>query len=454
MTTVDKRVFAPKTTEKLHSFTRFAIGGRAGNGVLVSHDCVHCDCTDGTLRSGIGLRDYALFEGGIFVQGNMPEADEFFAYADGGTERKLGFISTGGTPYYYDDNEGRWVQEESYYTQTKALTAMDKTGAYHTLYIGGSGVFRQTQTGRSFCGFEYALPVACAFMGRVFFALDERTLVYSEAYEPYEFTESLHGGGKIVLSGENGKIVAMLPFEGEVYLFFERGISVLTAGGSPREFALRKMEYHGSKIFARSVTACGNKIFFLTEDGFFTVGKSGLAMTGENLELAHRQPTRVRGKATFNGKYICSFSADDGKNYTVVIDGEKGTGYDTFTVEGLSEYLTSTLCVSNFSVREFCEKGELPTVEAKRKFTFSNAFGSGVKTLKRLSFTGKGKMTLAVSNGRKSKLFSLDLSSGKTSARIGLRGRVFTVSLVLERDTEVESATALTEVLRGVNYDD
>ena len=452
--TTYKEAFAPKVTEKLHSFSRFSIGGKGESGTIVSHDSAHCDCTDGKLRCGLGVRNYNLFEGGIFVQGNLPEVAEFFPFAVGSAERKLGFMSTNGTAYYYDDNEGKWVQQDSFFTETKAVTAVDKTGAYHTVYIGGAGVFRQTEWGISFCGIDGALPVACAFMGRVFFALDGRTIVYSAAYEPYEFTHSLHGGGKLILPNENGDIVAILPFEREVYIFYERGISVLTVGGSPRDFSVRKVEYNGGRIFSRSVTACGNKIFFLTESGFCSYGKSGLEKVCENLDFSQRQPTRVRSKATFNGRYICAFSASDGQSYTIVIDGETGVGYDAFTVEGLSEYLSHALCVSNFAVQELCEGGALPSVGKQRTFRFYESFGDGVKTLKRISFTGKGKLTLCVSNGRKSKLFALDLSTGKTEARICLRGRRFAFSLAIEDGTVVEGVKALTEVLQGVRNDD
>lgn len=447
-----KGAFAPKTREKIYSFNRFSVGGTGGAGTLVSRDTKNCDCADGVLRCGVGLRDYAVFEGGIGMPANLPEVDEFFPYANGTSLRKRGFMSTNGTPYHYDEDNAVWVKEDSFFTETKAVTTVDKTGAFHTFYIGGAGVFRQTQSGRSFCEVESALPVACAFMGRLFFALDGRTLAYSSAYEPYDLSESLHGGGRIVLPSDKGEIVALIPFSGEIYIFYERGVSVLTASGSPRAFSVSAMEYHGGKIFSRSVASGNDGIFFLAEDGFYKYKKSGVERVGENLGFSKR-PTRVRGKAVFNGKYICSFSTEDGGIRTLVVDGKSGKGYDTFTVEGLSEYRSSVLCVSALTLREFCENGEMPQDGEKRKFAFTEPFGAGMKTLKRLSFTGKGKVTLGVSNGRKNKLFALDFSRN-ASAKIYLRGREFSVFLQLEQGAEIRSMTAITEQLQGVAYDD
>ena len=76
-----------------------------------------------------------------------------------------------------------------------------------------------------------------------------------------------------------------------------------------------------------------------------------------------------------------------------------------------------------------------------------------MKTLKTLSFTGKGKATLSVSNGRKSKLFALDFAKG-TNARVALRGEQFHLDLTLEQNAEIYKMTAITERLQEVKDGD
>ena len=78
-----------------------------------------------------------------------------------------------------------------------------------------------------------------------------------------------------------GAILEMVSFGDKLYLFRERGVSVLTAYADTLNFRLTHLRYGCGKILAESVARCGDGVYFFTERGFFSFNGADFAQIAD-----------------------------------------------------------------------------------------------------------------------------------------------------------------------------
>lgn len=92
---------------------------------------------------------------------------------------------------------------------------------------------------------------------------------FSDDFNPENWNVSGDEAGYISFSDECGDALATVSFLGYLYIFREHGIYRLTAYGDQSEFFLKKLFTATGMIYKSTITLCGDRIMFLTDEGVY-----------------------------------------------------------------------------------------------------------------------------------------------------------------------------------------
>lgn len=458
----DKNTLALRVKNQAFAFGAFALDGRRQaskkEGTLYGVG-ENCAVEKGALCVGVGVTPLES-DGNrvLFIDGSSP-AKQFFPVwdkdGDGKVVKSLGVLTENGNFYARNDEGGFWQEIRGFGSKMHAFTAVDEDGELTTALVGYAGVyFYDKRKGLRNSGVQRGAPVGCYFLGRVFCAEQPFTLAFSAPFAPLDFTDGIDGGGRIKLPSDRGELVDITPFKNKIFLFFERGISVLTPTGAVRDFQIKDTVYRGGKILQGSVGVVNSRsgeAFFLAEDGAYRFDGERCLRVCENLKILPKRAGQVCNHAVFENTYYAVYESENGEKRGLVIDGQTAEGYFAFAVEGLSEYCGGAVGLVGNCVQSVHKDGELPS-GAERVFrTGGLAFGeAGLKCLQRLIVYGEGEAELLVGNGKKTKRFALDLREGEACAKVFLRGRKFSVALRLKEDARVTGIWVSVEKVAGI----
>lgn len=406
--------------------------GLEKNGVLPVQSINNCDLTDGNARVGVGASVYALPSGkGVLYDWSLSAPKAFFYCGE-----KLGMLSDENKLYFYNESTRKYSLAHTFGGEMTFVQAQDDSGVYYVYFCGEAGMFSYDQSVGVKQIFGYAcLPVACAFQGRIFTAVAD-SIVYSAPFSKGDFSESIDGGGKVVLPSDTGEVVDMAATSDALFVFCKRGIWKLTAAGSARNFRLERVGFTGKNILNSSACTVafsgGEKVLFFDEYGPWKLAGSGVEKICSDLTFSLKKTGRVCEHAYLNGKVV--YNCRDGNNFVnnVVIDAETDRAYFSFTAEGLSNLKGQAVGVVDGLVYALKTEDVLPPNRLSELVARACDFNlSGVKTLRRLRLFGEGKFTLSVSSGRKTKTFSLQTDNGEASVDVRLKGEFFNLRFLL-----------------------
>ena len=443
MTCFQKSMLGIKNQTSIQKYDTFEIADRLGkSGVFPVGLVNNCDLSDGNARVGVGVSDYKLESGEVVgYDWDLPAPKAFFYYGD-----KLWLLSEDNKLYSYDENSLTYELKYTFYREMKVVQVQDELGEYRVYFCGDRGVFildenwNITQILEDSC-----IPTACAFQGRIFTAT-ATSLLYSAPFSVGDFTESIDGGGEVVLPSDTGNIVDIAATSNAIFVFCQYGIWKLTAAGSARDFCLERIGFTGSGVLKGSACSVafsgGEKVFFFDEYGPWKLDRSGVTKICRNLTFSFRKTEQACEHAYVNGKVVYNYRALDNSVKSVVIDAETDQAYHSFTAEGLSNINGQAIGVVSGHVCVLKTESDLPTNALSELVAKPCDFNiSGVKTLRRLKLFGEGTITLSVSNGQKTKTFVLQTENGMASVDVRLKGEFFRLRFVLGNHA----------ILRGLN---
>ena len=207
------------------------------------------------------------------------------------------------------------------------------------IYNGADGLLLSTENGLYFLreftmtslSFSEILTTMCVHNDRVFAThfLDEYTLRFSDDFDPTNWHVSLREGGYINFGTEMGKIIKVLSFGGQIYLFFEHGIIRMTAYNDQTDFHLTKLYLFVGTVLKNTITVCGDRILFMSSEGVFSFdGLSVKKVMTEMEDLFSKEQTGAHA-AFHGGKYYlaCRLEMDStitgAPNSLLIYDLEK-----------------------------------------------------------------------------------------------------------------------------------
>ncbi len=433
--------------------------GAEGGGKLTACKSKNCEVKDGVLTTGIGFFPFRLGDEELPMYGDIPQTDSFFFLPqkenDGTYTQTLGCLSTGGEAYVYSIDDLQWKKLFSFGSRTATATAINGAGETYTVFACTDDLFTYDRTEGLVpaVGLEHETNIVCVFKNRVFCVLEPFTVAYSSALVPWDFNESIDDGGRISFPSEGGKIVALVPFDEAVYVFYEYGVSRIDMAGRARDFSLKRIGYSGGRIFGDTVGVCsvgGEKIFFLAEDGLYRFDGKSAKRICENLAIEPLRATQVCAHGVSDGKYFVQYLDKSGTERAVAVDAEQEEGYYFFTTEGLSSDRGKTFCRYEGLPHVLHARGELAIDEEYLFEAMGLQFGvAGKKALKELTFEGEGTMRVAVDNGRRWREVSLRFVDGRASWNPRMRGENFCLRFRLKKGACVRAVIAKVEICKG-----
>lgn len=419
------------------------VGDLSAEKRFVGNYVKNCRLKQGALCRGVGLAPLTVGETEVPSIVGVTAA-KFFSLPvlqdDGTYVEKLGIVDTNGILYYYEDGATSFVADRLFGAGVQPIVAMDKTGKTYPLFAGNGGLWYATDENVSAVIDGGVAPIACVFKDRVLCVIEPFTVAYSAALAPTDFADSIDDSGKISFPSEKGKIVGLLPFQECVYIFYEYGVSKWTLAGRAREFTMEKVEYNGGRIVQGSMGVCalkGEKAFFLAEDGLYSFDGKTAKRICESLCVKPKKGIQVCNHAASLGYFFLGFETETGAKTGFVVDVEREEGYYTFPLEGLSTCRGKAVCLSEKKVRSIENDGDYPSGFISRFDTIGARFGTGVKTLKTLVFTGEGAVSVTVRCGYKTVRKRIEFQNGRASMRVWLRGETFDFVIALEKGSVV-----------------
>ena len=172
------------------------------------------------------------------------------------------------------------------FTLSELYSGFSVIGAYGQVldalpyvYNGSDGLLLSTESGLYFLrehtmtrlSFSEILTTMCVHGDRIFAVrfFDEYSLCFSDDFDPANWNVSLQEGGYINFDTEMGRILKVLSFGGQIYLFFEHGIMRMTAYNDQTDFRLTKLYLSVGTILKDTVAVCGDRMIFASSEGVF-----------------------------------------------------------------------------------------------------------------------------------------------------------------------------------------
>ena len=415
-----------------------------GTGVLVAKNSENCDCKNGGIECGVGLRKFTLRSGASIeqMQGIGVRRYLVASYPDESGElvEKFFSVRSNGGLYVYDEEKKVfvWLAYVGADARLRVVSAADgrtrllaaATGKMYACALPSlETVLLREDTTNAFC--------VCR--NRVFVADTAGKLCYSDPLVPWEFTEDIDGSGKLRLLTTMGKIVALEAFDTVVCVFFERGVMRIEIDGDARDFKVFTLPYAGGLIFGESVGVTGKYILFLATDGLWRTDGKSAERVCKNLPIKPKEVGQVCGEAVFEGKYAVWYLDLNGEKKQVVCRADGADGYFSFPLDGMYDSGGVGLCRYQDAMYCVAEKGETADGASYHFETAALDFGvRGRKTLRSLRLEGEGNCYVQVKADGRMDARALAFENGVAEAAFGdLRGERFAFMFELENGAAI-----------------
>lgn len=459
MTGYKKSVLKAKGKKKKVRITKFNAylgmgndGFGADEGVLNAVESLNCDCADGELGTGLGIRVCTDRVGRtIQTPTGAAEVKRIYPVAlktESGYKETVCIVTADGALCVYDDGEGAFKEKAYVAADAVAVTAMDGELEAKTVFMGEGGAVVYDSAGARFVGPEGVTNAGCVCGNRLFMAVSPFSVAYSEPLNVENFTASIDDGGVIRFPTEFGKILSLVAVEEYVYVVYERGVSRLKTAGAAREFRLEKLAYDGGSILAGSAANFGGALTFLAEDGGYRAQGNRLERAWKKTLILPLRGGQVCDHVVSDGAYLIRYIDENGRRRTAALDADGESGFYIFDAPALSGGLGKAYCCFDGGICQIVKDGELPTGNTYRFVSERTDLGvAGRKLLRSLRFKGTGSFRVNVDDGRTEKVVSLTFSDGEAAADLFLRGEAFTMTFFLDKGAKIVELVAELEYL-------
>lgn len=449
-----KRASVAKGKVRVFEYDGFAVSGEGDAKTLYAGTSVNCDCRDGVLTTGVGVKQFLMSDGtdpDLPISGSVRAIYPIKQLAEDGKawEERLGFVARNGMFGYYASDNGAYRLRFSLGKEITPMRITDPELKDTTMFIGSKGVLCCDINGQiTGLAISDNLMIGCACKNRLFIGIEPYTIVYSSPQTPLIFTESTHGAGKLHLPVDKGNMVGIINFKETVYVFFDRGIMRLEACGSPYEFKEVDLGYGGGKIYPYSIGVCGDCIMFLATDGIYRFDGD----RSEKVRCLSVQPSDSTEQwcchTSCEGMYLLRYLDQSGVFKIAVVYEDGKSGYFTDTFDAVHEGDGRAFCQYGLKIGTVARGGKLTSASGYLFDTSEMDFGlRGRKTLRCLRFEGEGAMSVTVKTATAERTKRLEFTNGVAVWRVRERGEAFAFGIRLEKGARVRKMAAEIECL-------
>lgn len=192
--------------------------------------------------------------------------------------------------------------------------------------------------GQNFYAIESAPQIVsmCVHYERIFGCFGN-TLWFSDDLDPTNWNISATEAGYVEMADDRGKLLKVVSFADYLYVFREYGIARVSAYSSQQDFAVNQLFVTSGKIYPETVSICGDKILFLSQDGLYLFDGAETTKLLSDMDGLFDHIDNVNACAEYSGgKYYLSCALNFGEdvrysneqnsqnNAVVVYDFQKG----------------------------------------------------------------------------------------------------------------------------------
>ena len=436
-----------KEKKRIAFFSSFGEKGKGVNN-LRPRFYQNCDCREGILRRGIGLKKY-LDENGkeitLSMENNGAALHTFLVMSRNNMNGKdtpaVYVIGLDGYAYLRNSNGigGKKVYMGSYVSHC-AMRGEDKV--LFNFFSGGKGTY-VTEDGTTFKNiFTEPLLGGCV-CNRRFVALSQGGEVYyTAALAPYDEDDaSIDGRGILFAPTDCGLPLNIKEYDGNAYLFFEKGIYKVTLSASARESRVEKIPYYGGTLCGKAQATTKDGIIFLAREGLYYLRKDKVERICDHLPIGECVPSKSSAVGHCDDLVIFSYYKVEGegtemKRLVVYADGEDGYFTEAYGPLGGNEY-----AFVKGTVYRYAKDSEGVVHDKDSTFTSEWLdFGTAKrKRLKTLTLKGEGSMQVTVQcDDRRERKYTLRFQDGVAKARLFDKGKKFSFAFSLASEAIVE----------------
>ncbi len=279
----DTNLNAPSVTKRKISLNSFLTKGSISSDEMLSNPgdvalLFNFDCLDGTLKSGIGLKEYLNNGKSITLNEGVTPLKLYYykrfdatlkKYSDRivvyGSDKRLYYITLG------KDTGFKLITGLIFSTPPIAINYNFSDEDVLILSFKNEGLYVLNDTTLKKVDTAPKISSMCIHSERLFATTsgDGTALWFSDDFNPTNWSVSLDEAGYIELPDERGELLKVVSFLDYVFVFRSYGISRIYAYGDQTEFSVDNLFNNVGKIYANTVTECGGYIIFLTSSGFY-----------------------------------------------------------------------------------------------------------------------------------------------------------------------------------------
>lgn len=412
------------------------------------------DCSDGTLRDGTGLKiarfnDNAVcsFPSSLFAVTGLYFFKKFDSAAGKYKDEILAYCSDKKIYSYSLNNSSPVCLNVSFSEKPCGIKYKydDKdvfllSGKTEGLYVYDGTTIKKIDDAPN-------IKDMCIHNERLFVTTEgEGTkLLFSEDFNPFNFSYSLTEGGYIDLQDYRGALQKIVSSMGYLYIFRSFGISRLSAFYDQKQFSVDHLFSSTGKIYPESVTPCADGIIFLAKEGLYKLTQSGVSkiLSRYDAFLSPCDNDDAKG-IYYNGKvYLKCKMFLDGKIENVIINYSI-TESKTYCTKGVDvtdllalngENLSMPLFVikSRTAIYTVSEIGAVDLLPLKKVWTTpSTDFGLPCvnKTVKKIEAIIKGSVTVVIETENVKRKFEVMGNGKPVSINVCVKGNEFKFSFI------------------------
>lgn len=422
-------------------FTKFVLsdGGRyalktVDKDALIATSNENCRCVDGKLLLGLGLKYLEDASGNEIVTEQTVQAVIPVSCLQNNTEHQGAVIvTTAGKLYQYDESTGAW-------TEISATVAGNTGVCFAPASDGNSGAFIVSSIGLVQTNGEgevvqnradTANGGVCVFKDRVFYSVGN-TVVFSDAGNYLDFTESAYGGGRIEIWEGCGRVWQLLPFDGAILLFQEQCVLKMYAAGAADEFRVEKLDFCGGNIVKGSAAVCGKYIMFLTKDGG-VYRFNGSAFEKIAVGVPSEFCVDFKGTASDGVRYFRV-----GEECTLVMETDGGS-YQSYSIDGLTG--CGQMAVGVYGGKLCCFDPTAGIPSAEDAVFQVNPFaldGEKEKIIRKITIYGVGSASVYLAGERGVLNSAVTLATDGVALETEIWGQTFALKLQLSTASRVD----------------
>ena len=286
---------------------------------------------------------------------------------------------------------------------------------------------------------------------------ESTTLWFSENFDPTNWYVSLNEAGFIDFQDGLGKLLKVIEHDGYAFVFRNYGITRVYAPYEQNEFTGANAEIDKVRIYGGSVADCGNRIIYLTENGFYAFDGVYSAKIATALDgFLRGEDNRSVVAAYRNGRYYALINVNvDGEKEKVLLSLDANSG-EYYLVKGLDIVDIATvfedegkllfLTRGDGFVSELTDDAEFYGEPCEKiwRSAFSDFGTVGRKTLAKVFVKTKGDITVTIKSDEGSETLQFSGYNGVSAATVGLVGESFSAQIKSE-ETGAEISSLILE---------